>query len=130
PWTHGRLCFASGYGAGVLSPGWYDHLWTCDNLVVERWMTRVARLLREKDLDASSAHIIESVRLADTLATLRGRSLPGLEELNEATESIFAWGGGSNNPLPLRLVHDRLIIGEVLGSVPESAPAVPLQRDL
>ncbi len=126
PWTHGRLCSASGYGAGVLSPGWYDHLWTCPDLVIERWMTRVARLLRGKDLDASSAHIIESVRLAETLATLRGRSLPGLEELNEATESILTHG----NRLPLRLIHDRLIIGEVLGAVPESAPAVPLQRDL
>lgn len=126
PWTHSRLCAASGYGAGVHSPGWYDHLWTCDTHVVERWMTRVARLLREKDLDASSAHIIESVRLAETLATLRGRTLPGLDELNESTEAIFTFG----NPLPLRLIHDRLIIGEVLGTVPESAPAVPLQRDI
>ncbi len=37
------------------------------------WMTRVARLLREQDLDASSAHVIEAVRLAESLAALRNR---------------------------------------------------------
>ena len=26
PWTTGRLARASGYGAGVTSPGWYAHL--------------------------------------------------------------------------------------------------------
>lgn len=26
PWTHGRLSWWSGYGAGVASPGWYHHL--------------------------------------------------------------------------------------------------------
>jgi hypothetical protein len=32
--------------------------------------------------------------------------------------------------VPLALVHDRLVVGDVLGEVPETAPAVPLQRDL
>ena len=27
PWTNGRLSYASGYGAGISSPGWYSHLW-------------------------------------------------------------------------------------------------------
>jgi hypothetical protein len=26
PWTDSRLAAASGYGAGVISPGWYRHL--------------------------------------------------------------------------------------------------------
>ena len=28
PWTHQRLSYASGYGAGISSPGWYHHLWS------------------------------------------------------------------------------------------------------
>lgn len=32
--------------------------------------------------------------------------------------------------MPLALVHDRLVVGDVLGEVPAAAPAVPLQRDL
>lgn len=27
PWTHRHLQRASGYGAGVSSPGWYEHVW-------------------------------------------------------------------------------------------------------
>jgi hypothetical protein len=126
PWTHSRLSYASGYGAGVDSPGWYHHLWTCQDLIVERWMTLVARLLRAEDLDASSAHIIEAVRLAESLAALRGRPLPGLAELTEATQAVLCFG----NEIPLRLIHDKLIVGEVLGTVPETVPSVPLQLDL
>jgi len=126
PWTYGRLSYRSGYGAGVESPGWYHHLWTARDGVPIRWMTRVARLLREEDLDVSSAHVIEAVRLAETLAALRGRPLPGLSELNEATQSVFCFG----NDLPLRLIHEKLIVGETLGSVPEESPLAPLQQDL
>ncbi len=126
PWTHGRLAFASGYGAGVESPGWYHHLWEHSSLIIERWVTRIARLLREKDLDASSAHVIETVRLAETLAALRGRPLPGLPELNEAVQAVLC----SGDSLPMRLIHDALIVGETLGEVPSETPSVPLQQDL
>jgi hypothetical protein len=27
PWTYRHLARASGYGAGITSPGWYEHLW-------------------------------------------------------------------------------------------------------
>src|SRR5215831_17632226 len=126
PWTYGRLSYRSGYGAGVESPGWYHHLWTSRDSVPIRWMARVARLLREEDLDVSSAHVIEAVRLAETLAALRDRPLPGLSELNEATQSVFCFG----NDLPLQLIHEKLIVGETLGSVPEETPLAPLQQDL
>jgi hypothetical protein len=126
PWTHGRLASASGYGAGVESPGWYHHLWRYHDHIIERWITRIARLLRAKDLDASSAHVIETVRLAETLAALRGRPLPGLPELNEAVQSVLCLG----DPLPMRLIHDALIVGETLGEVPGETPSVPLQQDL
>ena len=29
PWTYRHLTRASGYGAGIVSPGWYEHLWRC-----------------------------------------------------------------------------------------------------
>jgi len=126
PWTHGRLAYESGYGAGVASPGWYHHLWTAPDHIAGRWMTRVARLLRDEGLDASSASIIESVRLAEALAALRERSLPGLSELNEAARTVFCFG----DETPMRLIQRRLIVGEVLGRVPAETPMVPLQQDL
>jgi hypothetical protein len=132
PWTHGRLAYQSGYGAGIESPGWYEHLWQATaagmspSEVAARWMTRVARLLREQDLDASAAHVIEGVRLAEALAALRDRSLPGLSELNEAARAVYCFG----SDLPMRLIHDKLIVGEALGEVPAETPLAPLQHDL
>ena len=83
-------------------------------------------LVRAQDLDASSAHAIEAVRLAETLAVVRGRALPGIEELEEAAVAIF--GGGYAEAL--HLVHEQLVIGEKLGEVPAELPATPLQQDV
>ena len=128
PWTYGRLTFASGYGAGVVSPGWYEFLWQHAGhpALSARWLAKVAHLLRSKDLDASPASVVESVRLAETLAAVRGAPIPGLTEFNEATAAIFCFG----DPLPMKLIEEQLIIGERLGSVPENTPTVPLAQDL
>lgn len=126
PWTHGRLAFRSGYGAGIESPGWYHHLFTAPDRVVERWLARVAELFRAEDLPVSSAHLIEATRLADTLATLRGRTLAGLTEVTDAVQSVLCGGYDT----PMALVRDKLVIGEDLGEVPPDVPVVPLAADL
>ncbi|MBT2507162.1 hypothetical protein J7I98_14940 [Streptomyces sp. ISL-98] len=126
PWTHRRLARRSGYGAGIDSPGWYGHLFGAPDRPVERWMTKVAGLLRDEDRMVSSAHVIEAVRLAETLAAMRGRPLAGLTETTDAVRAVMCEG----SDVPLALVRDRLVVGDVLGEVPDAAPAVPLQRDL
>jgi hypothetical protein len=126
PWSHRRLARHSGYGAGIDSPGWYGHLFEAADRPIERWMTRVAGLLRDEDRFVSSAHVIEAVRLAETLAAMRGRPLAGLSETIDAIRAVMCEG----SDVPLALVRDRLIVGETLGEVPDTAPAVPLQRDL
>jgi hypothetical protein len=143
PWTYDRLSFSSGYGAGVTSPGWYHHLWESAAAPFQdasqpaaaargsrhatiRWMTRVAHLLRDEDLDASPASVIEAVRLAESLAAIRACPLPGLPELNESCTTVFCFG----NEAPLRLIERKLIVGETLGRVPDETPMVPLQADL
>ncbi len=123
PWTNARLTRQSGYGAGIDSPGWYAHLWSTAGDVAVRWMIRVAQLLRAEDLDISPAHVIEGVRLAEALAALRDRPLPGLTELNEAVLTVFCAG----SPLPMRLIEEKLIVGDRLGSVPPETPMAPLQ---
>jgi len=155
PWTYRNLASSSGYGAGVTSPGWYQHLWQCyqpppdlesnqpqtldgkaqaaiKNVVspatlrTAGWLTRVAHLLRDKDLDCSSAHIIEATRLSEGLAALRGQPMPGLEEINEAIVTVICMGEDA----PLRLIDEELTVGHVLGQVPADVPQVPLQRDI
>jgi hypothetical protein len=141
PWTSERLAMESGYGAGVVSPGWYQHVWTHGHAVppvtvpdasrgsgrlVEAWLTRVARFMRAEDLDAPPASVIEAARLSVALAAMRGRTMPGLDELNESILSILCHG----NPMPMEVIRRKLIVGVELGEVPEEAPSVPLQRDL
>ncbi len=126
PWTNSRLSYRSGYGAGVTSPGWYEHLWTAPDRISIRWIANAAHLLRAQGLDTSSASVIEAVRLGDSLAALRDLPMPGLAELHESIETVLCHG----NSTPMDLIRERLEIGEKLGQVPAEAPAVPLQRDL
>ena len=136
PWTYRHLTRASGYGAGIAAPGWYEHLWlsgmafdaapgTAPPRTVG-WLARVARLMRERDLDCSSAHLIEATRLADTLAALRQRPQAGLEELHEATRTVLTLGDDA----ALDFIADALLVGQRMGQVPPDVPTVPLQRDV
>jgi methyltransferase-like protein len=126
PWTYQRLSYYSGYGAGIHSPGWYEHLWHHPKDDGTRWMTRVAQLFRKNGMDTSVAHVIEAVRLAETLASLRGLSKAGLEELNEATLSVLCNG----EPVLLQLIQEELIVSHKIGEVPADIPKPPLQVDI
>lgn len=126
PWTNSRLSYRSGYGAGVNSPGWYEHLWTHPTGIATRWIANAAQLLRKEGLDASSASVIEAVRLGDALSAMRDLPMPGMAELHEAILTVLCHG----NETPMQLIRDKLEIGDRLGQVPPETPAVPLQRDL
>jgi hypothetical protein len=126
PWTFDRLAAESGYGAGIESPGWYAHLWSGQEPLAVSWMAKVGALFRAEGLDASAAHIVEAVRLAETLAAMRGRSVPSLSELNDAVRACLAMG----SDLPIKLVRDKLIVGQVMGETPPDAPVAPLAADL
>ncbi|WP_327071577.1 DUF5682 family protein [Kitasatospora sp. NBC_01302] len=131
PWTHRRLAQRTGYGAGIESPGWYQHLFdnpgpAAGGTGMARWLTRAAELLRAQDHPVSPAHVIEAVRLAETLAAVRGRPAPGLAESLDAVRAVLCDG----SEVALALVREQLVVGEALGRVPAAAPTVPLQRDL
>ena len=132
PWTSDRLSLESGYGAGVAAPGWYQHLfaqWSAHATpadVATGWLVRVAHALRRENLDAPPASLVEAQRMAAALAAVRGRPTPGLAELDDAVQAVLCDG----SPLPLALVHRELTVGHELGTVPESAPTVPLAADL
>nr|BBH95938.1 hypothetical protein KTA_41370 [Thermogemmatispora argillosa] len=126
PWSNDRLTYASGYGAGIAAPGWYELLWSAPAQAGTRWVLRAAELLRQEGFDVSPASAIEAVRLAEALAALRDTSAPGLAELQEAIQSVLCRG----ETAPMRLIEERLIIGSRMGKVPPETPVVPLQRDL
>lgn len=125
PWSFDRLATRSGYGAGVLAPHWYRLLFGQHASPVARWMAEAARLLRARDLVASSAHVIEAIRLAEALAALRQTALPGIEELREAAVAALCEG----EEKPLDLIDRELVIGEAIGQVPDAVPVPPLKAD-
>lgn len=131
PWTHSRLLARSGYGAGIESPAWYQHLWTHyqqqtlqHETVTISWLAKFAQELRLQGLDASSAQLIDATRLISSLATLRGRELPDLDDLSEAIISVLHHG----NDLPAQFAQ-KMLVGEVLGEVPDDVPSLPIQQD-
>ena len=126
PWTYNRLSYHSGYGAGIDSPGWYEHIWNFPKDNGTRWMAKVAKLFRTKNMDTSVAHVIEAVRLAESLASLRNLSRPGLEEMNEACLAVLCNG----EPILLNLIHKELIVSDKIGLVPTDIPKPPLQTDI
>lgn len=126
PWSDPRLAASSGYGAGVISPEFYRHVWehSSDELAT-RWLLSVARLLRREGFDASPAATVEAVRLAEALAGLRQCSRPRLRELLEAAQSVLT-GGRSE---PMEWIESELILGRRVGQVPAQVPTVPLLAD-
>ncbi len=122
PWTNRRLGSATGYGAGVRSPGWYEHVFRHPGPDgVSRFFVDAAHALRREGLPASPDHVIGASRLASSLAALRDRPRPGLSEVLDASEAVL---GG------LPIVLDALVVGDAIGTVPPDAPQVPLARDL
>jgi hypothetical protein len=133
PWTDSRLAAASGYGAGVVSPGWYRHLWRAHGgerqdaaTFAATWQARTAALLRSGGIAASTASAIEAARLSLALCQLRDLAMPGLAEMREGALAALCHGDG----VPLRLIERRLYVGETIGEIGHDVPQMPLARDL
>lgn len=134
PWTDSRLSAFSGYGAGVISPGWYRHLWslyTRQKLPTAEefasvWQSRTAFKMREEGYTAPTASAIEATRLALGLAALRDLPMPGIAEMRESSLAAMCEG----NLVPLAMLERKLYIGERVGEIGERVPQNPLARDL
>ena len=126
PWTYSRLSYYSGYGAGINAPGWYHHVFLHPDDDGTLWLTHVAEVLRGEGYDISVAHVMEAVRLARTLAALRGLNHPALAEFNEAVTTVMGMG----DDIVLRSVARALVIADRIGTIPSKVPMVPLLADI
>ena len=126
PWTYSRLSYYSGYGAGINAPGWYHHVFLHPDDDGTLWLTHVAEVLRGEGFDISVAHVMEAVRLARTLAALRGLNHPTLAEFNEAVTTVMGMG----DDVVLRSVARALVIADRIGTIPSKVPMVPLLADV
>jgi hypothetical protein len=128
PWTSPRLALAQGYGAGVVAPGWSRHLWhmrdRADGPSV--WLAKIAGVLRRRGHLISTASLIEAVRLARALATIRGRPGAGFEELRDASVAVLFHGDATL----WRLIESELLLGNDVGRLSPGVPLAPLVEDL
>ncbi len=126
PWSFERMTIRSGYGAGVRTPMWYQYLHEKGaQHAVQYWISEVARTLRSLELPVSSAHVIDAIRLAETLALMRNTSVPGIDELSEAVISVLCGG----NQVLFDQVREQLVVGDVIGTVPDKFNKSPLKAD-
>lgn len=126
PWTYSRLSVQSGYGAGIYSPGWYHHIYHNRKDDGALWLTMAAKVLRKEGKDISVAHVMETLRLAQTLAALRCLPHPSLSEFNEAITTVMGFG----DSIILEMVKKELIVSDRMGKVPKDVPKVPLLADI
>lgn len=127
PWSHAHIARDSGYGAGVVAPLWYAHLWKHGTGEESRalWVAEAVRAVRAAGQDASPAQSIDSVRLSEALASVRGRAVPGFEEARDAV--IASVLGGAS--IVWDSVAHGLLVGGAVGSVPAGASGSPVIAD-
>lgn len=125
PWTNGRLGRQSGYGAGIVNPGWYEHQWYQREDMEMKWLIKAALAFREEGIDVSSAHILESYALSHSMAKLRGHSRISYTDLNDSIQTVMCDG----EKIVYELINRKLNVDEKIGTIPSDLGNVPLHQD-
>ncbi len=131
PYSYLRLSSRTGYGAGNRAPYYFELMWKAiqqDRMgdLSAVYLSKIAKVLREKGDNASSASVIEAVRLANALTSMRGGSLPVLKDLHDAVITCF---GGGDLPSVAEAIN-KVDIGTSIGSLPEGVSQTPVQEDM
>jgi hypothetical protein len=131
PYSYLRLSSRTGYGAGNNAPFYFELMWEAirkDSMkeLSAVYLSRIAKALRKKGHNASSASVIEAVRLANALTSMRSGAMPVLKDLHDAVITCF--GGGELSPVAEAI--NMVDIGTAIGSLPEGISQTPVQEDM
>ena len=129
PYSYYRLSSRSGYGAGSKAPGYFEILWknrlSGEKRSAAEYLAKIAAYQRSGGYACSSAEVIEAMRLADTLANMRGGKYPCLADLRDA--AVTCMGHGSFGEISLACADTE--IGARIGSLPEGTVCTGIQED-
>lgn len=130
PYSYYRLSTRSGYGAGNKAPAYYELIWESYRhdeplYTANAYLTKIAAFQRENGFAASSAQVIEALRLASSLAKMRGGSVPVLRDLRDAAETCL--GEGSFAAISAAVADTE--IGTKIGELPEGVSRTSIQDD-
>jgi hypothetical protein len=127
----------NGYGAGLPQPAYYDFLWRRANEEAGQLKWRKTALdvasgfnqtMRAQGHQISVPQQVEMVRVAETLAQMRGRPGALRHDLIDAARTALIKGEASR----LDVWMERLIVylrGDAIGDIPASAGSPPLVED-
>ena len=128
PYSNPRLSEQSGYGAGNRAPWYYQQVWELGGdyaAATRRGLVAVAGHLRAQGQQASLAECIDAYNLAITLAAMRGKLAPGVDELREAGVACF----GQGQPARVADALRHVLVGETIGRVTAKVGRTPLQTE-
>src|SRR5215468_6368520 len=130
PYSYFKLSSQSGYGAGNQAPAYFELLWEAlqrDDLagLPSRYLSLVARNLRESGTHRSTAEVIEGVRLARTLSALHDGLAPTLRDLRDAAITLIGHGELSTVSEALAQVD----VGTAIGELPKGVSQTSIQSD-
>jgi hypothetical protein len=128
PYSFTRLAGQVGYGAGNRAPRYYQkaHDAGCDyTRATLEVLVEFTEHLRVRGFSASLADTIEAYRLAVTLAKIRDKHAPGLDEIRDATIATLCRGDAS-------FIDDFLwttVVGKTVGRVGQRIGKNSLQTE-
>lgn len=130
PYSYFKLSSQSGYGAGNQAPAYFQLLWEALERgdlpeVPSRYLSLVARHLRDGGTHRSTAEVIEGVRLACTLSALKNGSAPTLQDLQDAAITLI--GHGERSAIQEALA--RVEVGTAIGQLPKGVSKTSIQDD-
>lgn len=130
PYSYYRLSTRSGYGAGNKAPGYYELIWDAYKrgepfYSANAYLTKIAAAHRKNGNAASSAQVIEAVRLAASLSEMRGGSVPTLRDLRDAAETCI----GEGSFAAISIAAADVEIGTKIGALPEGVSRTSIQDD-
>ncbi|MCC7369185.1 MAG: hypothetical protein IT306_12225 [Chloroflexi bacterium] len=128
PYSYPRLSEQAGYGAGNRAPWYYQQVWERNGdyaAATRSGLVVLARHLRRRGHGASVAQAIDAQTLAATLAAMRDKQAPGVDELVDAAIACFGQGHGDVVSTAIQGV----LIGDAVGRVTGRAGRTPLQDE-
>lgn len=130
PYSYFKLSSQSGYGAGNHAPAYFELLWEAlerndlSSLPL-KYLSLIARQMREVGTHRSTAEVIEGVRLANTLSALKNGLAPTLCDLRDAAVTLIGHGELSN----IKDAVARVEVGTAIGELPKGVSQTSIQND-
>jgi hypothetical protein len=130
PYSYFKLSSQSGYGAGNRAPAYYELLWQALDEgalpdLSAKYLSMVARHLRDAGTHRSTAEVIDGVQLARTLSAFKNGLAPTLADLRDSAITLL----GQGESITVKDALARVDVGTAIGELPKGVSQTSIQDD-